>query len=134
MITGLKHRAAMALLLCLAGADRAALAHAIVLESAPAVDASVVGPDVDLRLRFNSRIDHRRSRMVLVFPDKTPRPLTAAAGAGPDTLSAHAAGLAPGPYELSWQVLAVDGHITRGQIPFRVIARPSAGTAAGARR
>ena len=30
------------------------------------------------------------------------------------------AGLAPGSYVLRWQVLSVDGHITRGDIPFKV--------------
>jgi methionine-rich copper-binding protein CopC len=28
--------------------------------------------------------------------------------------------LSPGKYAIHWQVLAVDGHITRGQIPFEV--------------
>jgi methionine-rich copper-binding protein CopC len=29
--------------------------------------------------------------------------------------------LAPGDYRLRWQVLAYDGHITRGEIPFTVM-------------
>ena len=40
----------------------------------------------------------------------------------PDRLLAEADGLAPGAYRLRWQVLAVDGHITRGDIPFQIIA------------
>jgi methionine-rich copper-binding protein CopC len=36
--------------------------------------------------------------------------------------------LAPGAYTLHWQVLAVDGHITRGNVPFTVDAtRQTAG-------
>jgi hypothetical protein len=38
----------------------------------------------------------------------------------PDTLTTHASQLSPGNYVIQWQVLAVDGHITRGQIPFEV--------------
>jgi methionine-rich copper-binding protein CopC len=30
--------------------------------------------------------------------------------------------LAPGNYTIRWQVLAVDGHITRGDVPFTVTA------------
>jgi len=37
-----------------------------------------------------------------------------------DILSATANDLKPGEYQLRWQVLAVDGHITRGEIPFTV--------------
>ncbi len=40
---------------------------------------------------------------------------------GPEIeLRATASGLRPGTYKLRWQVLAIDGHITRGDIPFRV--------------
>ena len=33
-----------------------------------------------------------------------------------------AAELQPGEYTVRWQVLAVDGHITRGDVPFTVTA------------
>jgi methionine-rich copper-binding protein CopC len=48
--------------------------------------------------------------------------LSQAPGAAPDVIGARAAGLPPGAYRLRWQVLAIDGHITRGDIPFRVVA------------
>ncbi|MBV8200512.1 MAG: copper resistance protein CopC, partial [Acidobacteria bacterium] len=38
----------------------------------------------------------------------------------PQLLTAKLAGIAPGAYKLRWQVLAADGHITRGEVPFRV--------------
>jgi len=97
-------------------------AHAIVTQSTPAADAAVTGPDVTVELRFNSRIDHLRSRLTLYLPDGGSRPLSQAPGAAPDVIAAKAAGLPPGAYRLRWQVLAVDGHITRGDIPFRVVA------------
>jgi methionine-rich copper-binding protein CopC len=108
---------ALALLLT---AAPAVLAHAILLDATPAAGAVASGPDVDVRLRFNSRIDGARSHLDLVLPDKQVRPLKLGAQDAPDTLTAKAAGLTPGAYRLRWQVLAGDGHITRGEVPFKV--------------
>ena len=93
-------------------------AHAVLLESSPALKSIVSGPDVPIKLRFNVRIDGSRSRLTLVAPDGSMRTLEISQSAGPDTLSAQVKGLAPGGYRLRWQVLASDGHITRGEIPF----------------
>ena len=109
-----------AALLCAALAGGSpALAHAIIVESLPAVDEAVKAPDITLRLRFNSRIDQERSRLTLSGGGKS-WPLAMTVASSPDTLEAKATGLPPGPYTLRWQVLAVDGHITRGDIPFRL--------------
>lgn len=95
-------------------------AHAIILEAQPAVNDAVGGPDVSIRLRFNSRIDHKRSRLTLIDPAGETRPLALDTASAEDMLAARAAGLAPGAYRIRWQVLAVDGHITRGDVPFTV--------------
>jgi copper resistance protein C len=100
--------------------NRQAVAHALVVESAPASDSSVAGPEIPITLRFNSRLDHQRSRLTLIGPDGTERRLTLSQASAPDILQAMASGVAPGAYKLRWQVLAIDGHITRGDIPFRV--------------
>ena len=99
-----------------------AFAHAIIVEAAPQADAVVHGGALEVRLRFNSRIDHRRSRLILYLADGSARPLSQAPDVAPDVVAARAVGLAPGAYRLRWQVLAVDGHITRGDIPFKVVA------------
>jgi methionine-rich copper-binding protein CopC len=39
---------------------------------------------------------------------------------GPDDMLASRVDLTPGAYVLRWQVLAIDGHITRGDVPFTV--------------
>ena len=96
-------------------------AHAVLLESSPALKSSVSGPDVPLKLRFNVRIDAARSRLTLVDPEGTLQTLKIQGQDGLDTLSAEAKGLRPGTYRLRWQVLASDGHITRGEIPFTVV-------------
>lgn len=107
----------LGLSLCLAGV---ALAHAVLLEAAPAAHAMVEGPDVHVRLRFNSRIDAARSALSLLLPGGGVRPLAIEAQKAPNTLTAEAGGMKIGAYTLRWQVLAADGHITRGEVPFEV--------------
>jgi len=97
-----------------------AAAHAILLESTPSLKSTVAGPDVSMKLRFNVRIDALRSRLTLIHPDGSAQALEISKQTPADTLSAEAAGLAAGAYRLRWQVLASDGHITRGEIPFTV--------------
>jgi methionine-rich copper-binding protein CopC len=77
-------------------------------------------------IRFNSRIDHARSRLVLMGPEGAQLSLDLAPAGDPTVLEAAldpTATLAPGAWRLRWQVLAVDGHITRGDIPFTLQAR-----------
>jgi methionine-rich copper-binding protein CopC len=107
----------LVLLLALAGA---ASAHAILLEATPAVNAVVAGPVITLRLRFNARIDAARSRLIVVLPDRSSRTLALEPQSSADILRSRASGLTKGAYKLRWQVLAADGHITRGEIPFVV--------------
>jgi len=95
-------------------------AHAIIMEAIPAQNDTVTGPDVFIVLKFNSRIDGARSRLTLVLPSKSTRSVTLDKQDSPDKLKARATGLAAGGYVLRWQVLASDGHISRGEIPFNV--------------
>lgn len=95
-------------------------AHAILLAASPKADQTVRGTGIDVQLRFNCRIDSIRSRLTLVLPDKTSRPLTLSPQATPSTLASQIGALPAGEYRLQWQVLAADGHITRGEIPFHV--------------
>jgi methionine-rich copper-binding protein CopC len=96
-----------------------AFAHAILLSAVPAANQSVSGPDLDVQLKFNCRIDSARSRLTLSSPDRGVRPL-ALQQSDPAVLHSHITGLATGEYRLQWQVLAADGHITRGEVPFSV--------------
>ncbi len=114
-------RFCLAALVLLASLDVAS-AHAIITDNVPAVGATVAGPDVDITLTYNSRIDLTRSRLQLVKPDNSKQDIVISPDSGPATLSGKAQGLTPGAYRLHWQVLSVDGHITRGDIPFSVKA------------
>src|ERR1700740_1635337 len=69
------------------------LAHAVLLESSPALKSSVSGPDVPLKLRFNVRIDAARSRLTLVYPDGTFQTLEISKQDSPEIISAEAKGL-----------------------------------------
>ena len=93
-------------------------AHAILLEATPGKNATVVGPSLSIELRFNCRIDGKRSRLTVLLPNHDLRPLAIQPQSSPDKLSATDKGFEPGSYRLRWQVLASDGHITRGEIPF----------------
>jgi len=95
-------------------------AHAILKSASPAAGEVVSGSDLSIQLRFTSRIDGKRSRVLLVAPDGAANALPIADQTSPDTLDMKASGLKSGEYSLRWQVLANDGHITRGEIPFHV--------------
>jgi methionine-rich copper-binding protein CopC len=96
-----------------------ALAHAILVDSTPAPRAHIKPGELAISLRYNSRIDAGRSKLTLTAPDQTIQRLPVSAGAG-DAVMQAASHVAPGDYLLRWQVLALDGHITRGEVPFTV--------------
>lgn len=98
---------------------RIALAHAHLLSSTPAANASVHGPNVTFDLKYNSRVDLKGSLLTLVRPDGQTQKLALDSNSDETNLDAHAT-LKPGSYTLRWQALSTDGHITRGEIPFTV--------------
>ena len=63
-----------------------ASAHAVLLESSPALKSAVSGPDVPLKLRFNVRIDALRSRLTLIRPDRSAQALEISKQTPADTL------------------------------------------------
>ncbi len=104
-----------------------AKAHAILEESTPPAGASVKAGTLDLQFRYNSRIDRGRSRLTLIRPNQAPNEAPSQAkdtiaiepDGPPDVINARLT-LTPGAYVVRWQVLAVDGHITRGDVPLTV--------------
>jgi methionine-rich copper-binding protein CopC len=101
-------------------APRVALAHAVLVSSQPAVNGTVSGPNVAILLKYNSRVDMEHSSLTLLEPDGKVEKVVIEGEPEPGVLSAKLSGLAKGAYVLRWQVLATDGHITRGKVPFRV--------------
>src|ERR1700746_3450645 len=82
--------------------SRCAIAHAVLLDSTPAINSTVAGPDVPIKLRFNVRIDAVRSRLTLVKPDASVDPLPIAKESPANTLLSQAHGLHPGEYRIRW--------------------------------
>ena len=98
----------------------AALAHAVLLHSTPQKNAAVAGPDIQISLKYNSRVDGARSAISLLLPSGAIEKIGDLTQPLPDTVSATSRGLAKGAYVLRWQVLSSDGHITRGEVPFQI--------------
>jgi methionine-rich copper-binding protein CopC len=95
-------------------------AHAVLVESKPKAGSTVKGPDLPVWLRFNVRVDGSRSRCTLLLPDGSTKVLVLDEQSKPDILTAKATGLSAGKYKLQWQVLAADGHISRGELTFNL--------------
>lgn len=111
----------IALVLGLAmGAAAPAAAHAVIVSASPTADQHVAPGKVAVRIEFNSRIDKARSRLQVTTPTGDKSDVAIDQGGEPNILTGTTADLSPGAYVLRWQVLAIDGHITRGDIPFVV--------------
>jgi copper resistance protein C len=100
-----------------------AAAHAIILESEPARDATLAEPPTRIYLRFNSKIEKRLTRVSITAADgrAVPLPVVADGSQAPDRISLPLAPLRPGAYVVRYKVLAADGHITEGALRFSVL-------------
>jgi copper resistance protein C len=94
--------------------------HAILLQSVPAANSVVSGPDITISLQFNARVDSERSRVDLVLQDGKLRQLEIQRQSKADTIEARATGLSAGLFRIRWTALSADGHLTRGEYAFRV--------------
>ncbi|MCR6632114.1 MAG: copper resistance protein CopC [Magnetospirillum sp.] len=108
------------LLACLAcaGVPGTALAHAALTGSTPPQNGSVPVSGFPVELRFSGRIDANRSRVTLTLPGGQSRTLAVKAGATAEVLAATVDAVPPGPCQLRYTVLSVDGHLTSGTIAF----------------
>ena len=113
----LRRRAVLALPLAVGFAPRRGRAHAVLVASDPPQGGRVMAGRVEMVLRFNSRIDRARSRVDVMTAHGERHALTIAPGGSEDTI--RVVFIAPaGANAVRWQVLASDGHITRGEISF----------------
>lgn len=113
----------------LPGGSGGALAHDVVRRSHPPANAAIAPGQVQLAITYSGRIDRARSQLVLVAADDARRELDLDGSAPPNVLRTPAPiELAPGAYVLRWLVLSSDGHITRGEIPFRVVPATAPGS------
>lgn len=96
-----------------------AAAHAILVDSTPKPNGTLAAGHVQMVFKYNSKIDQHRSRLVLIGPDKSEKVLAITTDSKSNELDTTA-DLTPGAYTLRWQALALDGHITRGDLTFTV--------------
>jgi copper resistance protein C len=104
----------------LAAGAAPAWAHAVIISASPTANQQVAPGKMPVRIEFNSRIDKARSRLQVTAPagDKADIPIDQSGD--PNVVAGTTDALNPGAYVLRWQVLAIDGHSTRGDIPFVV--------------
>jgi len=97
-----------------------ASAHALVTASEPAAGAVLADGPGRVWLRFNGRVDRARSHLSLHGPDNGQTPLPLDPEGDPALLSARTEIVpwARSAWRLRWQVLALDGHTTRGDVAF----------------
>jgi methionine-rich copper-binding protein CopC len=70
-------------------------------------------------LHFNGRVDAARSRLSLLNAEgAATKKIDCKAGQDQATLQGDLGEIAPGSYVVRWEVLSVDGHISRGDQPF----------------
>ena len=93
-----------------------------VMESFPMVDQIMDGSATPFSIRFDGPIDHARSRLILITPKGT-QALHPRLDSEPNTLFSPVGRLAPGNYELRWEVRAMDGERSSGTVPFKVAPR-----------
>lgn len=75
-------------------------------------------------LHFNGRVDATRSRLSLLTAEgANPQKVECEAGEDQATLKGHLGEVAPGSYILRWEVLSVDGHISRADQPLTLPAQ-----------
>jgi methionine-rich copper-binding protein CopC len=96
-------------------------AHAVLIDSTLHNSDVVSARTLAVVLSFNSRVDQERSTLTLERPGAANTPVAVdKSPTHPSELSGQLSNLTSGSYKLQWQVLAVDGHITRGVISFSV--------------
>lgn len=119
---GISLSAGAVLLACLATAflPQTAYAHALLVRSTPPRNGEMAAGTVNAALTFNSRVVATRSSLSLLEPGGKVIGLTIQPTSQPQVLLTKFDAVAKGAYVLRWQALSTDGHITRGEIPFRV--------------
>lgn len=105
--------------LTLLGANDA-LAHANLVSSNPAKDASVASPKM-ITLHFSEALEMKVSGFKLTDTDGKPVAIKAVAAPDAKSLAAiPAAPLAPGLYTISWTSMGDDAHKMNGTLSFNV--------------
>jgi len=99
---------------------RPAGAAAVLVFSQPPANALIPAGPTRFLLRFNTRVDQARSRLILLGADGLQTSLSIYPAGEQEELGATGI-VTPGGQALRWQAMAADGHVSRGEIPFKAI-------------
>lgn len=105
----------------LLGFHTGAIAHALLDNATPKVGSVVTAAPKTIRIQFTQRVEVAFSHIHLFAPGGQEVAMGPAATDPSDqtVMSAPITGtLAPGQYEVRWDVLSVDTHKTNGHFPF----------------
>ncbi|HXU90131.1 MAG TPA: copper resistance CopC family protein [Methylomirabilota bacterium] len=99
-----------------------AAAHSLLLGATPAPDAVIATSPLEVRLRFNNRIEKSLSRVRLVDERGAVAAavIDARAAAPAELVIARVPPLAAGAWRVEWQVFSTDGHVVSGSYGFRL--------------
>lgn len=97
-----------------------ALAHGLLVQTAPAADAAVAQPPVEISLNFNENIEARFSGIDLVGPDGAIVATGEITVDDKNMVAPVLGSLVPGVYQVDWHVLSADGHKVKGSYRFEV--------------
>jgi methionine-rich copper-binding protein CopC len=99
----------------------AAQAHAFLDDATPKVGSTIATPPAQIRITYTQAIEPAFSHITL-YAENGPQVATGAVSvdpANPQVLVAPVTGaMAPGHYDVRWDVLSVDTHHTDGHFPF----------------
>jgi putative copper export protein/methionine-rich copper-binding protein CopC len=95
-------------------------AHAYVAQSTPYQDAELSEPPSAIRIKFTEKIDSKLSSVSLQRVDNGSAIKGELSAEGDQTLIYTIPKLSKGIYEVSWQVLSLDTHLTDGTFQFAV--------------
>ena len=94
--------------------------YVLLLSASPDFNAVIRGPDVPIRMRFNTRIDSKNSKLVLFGPNGAAHELPVVHLGLPDMLVSAATGLTSGTYAIHWHVIEMGGNVAEGEVTFCV--------------
>lgn len=97
-----------------------AVAHGLLVQTAPVADSHVATPPTEISLRFNEKIELRFSGIELLGPDGEKIVTGDIAVHDNDMVAPVSGSLAPGVYQVDWHVLSADGHKVEGSFKFEV--------------
>jgi methionine-rich copper-binding protein CopC len=100
-----------------------AWAHAHLVSSNPAANATVTASPKTITLTFNEKLVPAFSKFDLTMPEMNNMPMkvkTAVSKDGKSIVGAPAAALPKGAYKVVWTAASADGHKMNGEVTFKV--------------